>query len=218
MAKANKKSSGRKSGGKASGKNKKASFKKRLSFFLIVFIAVCAAAIIFVNQKKLNRIINNRFISGLNERIKHYYDYMSIETWDATLYFGDQNSDFLVKEFRRIKSPMSPEKRAEALLNELIKGPNARGVRTIPEQTMLRSVKIGDSGEADLDFTNAIIKFHPGGSSSELMTILSIVNTLTENIKDINKVKFFVDGRGIDTIAGHIDCSNPFYQNNNIVR
>ena len=41
-----------------------------------------------------------------------------------------------------------------------------------------------------------------------MMMVNAVVSTLTE-IKDIKKVKFFVHGKPIDTISGHMDLGDP---------
>jgi hypothetical protein len=50
------------------------------------------------------------------------------------------------------------------------------------------------------------------------MTVYSIVNTLTTNIKDVKMVKLFQEGRTLDTISGHIDCNRIFYPDLKLVR
>ena len=140
------------------------------------------------------------------------------EEWKAELYFGDESSDFLVTEFRRVSSSDTPERMAAVLIEELIKGPTARGVRTIPDQTEIRSVNIDRQGQLQVDFSRDLSEFHPGGSSSEIMTVFSIVNTLTQNVEEVKSVKILIDGKAIDTIAGHIDCRQPFSSNMKIVR
>ena len=50
---------------------------------------------------------------------------------------------------------------------------------------------------------------HPGGSTAELQTIYSVVNTLTLNFPGIKKVQLLIDGSVHDTLAGHIVISIP---------
>jgi spore germination protein GerM len=178
----------------------------------------CLATFIYFNKEKLKESKYHRYFTQVAEKLEEFKTSLFVEKWDATLYFGDENSDFLVKEFRRVSSLKAPELKAAVLINELIKGPHAKGVRTIPEQTKLRSVKVDKEGLARVDFGPELSDFHPGGSSSELMTVFSVVNTLTSNIKEARRVKISIDGKDIDTIAGHIDCSKPFSSNQKIVR
>ena len=39
------------------------------------------------------------------------------------------------------------------------------------------------------------------------MAIYAVVNTLTQNFEEIKEVRFLLDGREAQTLAGHIDAS-----------
>ena len=42
------------------------------------------------------------------------------------------------------------------------------------------------------------------------MTLVSIVQTLSGNVPGVMKVKFLVDGKERDTLAGHVDLSRIY--------
>lgn len=174
-----------------------------------LFVA-CLLLIIYNNDTVISHGVISFFTAPV-DRMDRFKDSLQTESWNATLCFGDEDSDFLIKEFRNLSSPQDPEKKASLLIQELIKGPQAKGTRTIPEQTKLREVSLDSEGTATVDLSGEVIKFHPGGSSSEIMTVFSIVNTLSMNIHGVKKVKIIIDGNTIDTIAGHLDCKEPFY-------
>jgi hypothetical protein len=50
---------------------------------------------------------------------------------------------------------------------------------------------------------------HPGGSTSERLTIYTFVDALTFNLPAIKSVQLLADGREIDTLAGHVDLRRP---------
>lgn len=160
---------------------------------------------------------NYAVLKNTAEKIFEYTDKLFITSWKAKLYFGDEKSDYLVAEHRMISSASNPENKALALINELIQGPHAKGVRTIPDRTTVKSISI-DKKIAHVNFSEGLSRLHPGGSSSELMTVYSIVNTLTKNLDEVDKVKILIDGNEIETIAGHIDCREVFSANMSIVR
>ena len=203
--------------GRKSSKRKKSflSFKK---LFLIGLILIVAAVFI-LNKKQL--IDKSTFINGY-KRLTAHVDKLTTplrtENWKASLYFGGESSDYLIHEYRPVSSVRNPEKMSVVLINELIKGPDAKGVRTIPEQTRLLAVDFSKDGLLVVDFSKEFTEQHPGGSSSEIMTVYSIVNTLTTNIKDVKMVKIIQQGRTLDTIAGHIDCNKTFYPDLELVR
>ena len=42
-----------------------------------------------------------------------------------------------------------------------------------------------------------------------MFTVYSLVNTLTDNLPAISAVQILVDGREVDTLAGHVDLRRP---------
>lgn len=135
---------------------------------------------------------------------------------EITLYFADSQAMFLVPEKRIIKieedSPI-----ADAIVMELIAGPENKDLSpTIPKDTRLLSLKIEDN-VAYLDFNNEFRENHPGGSSGETMTLISIANSLTE-LDSIEKVQILIEGEIQETLAGHWDISKPITRDEKIIQ
>ena len=59
---------------------------------------------------------------------------------------------------------------------------------------------------------------HPGGALDELFTIYTIVDALTVNLPAIQRVQILVEGREVDTLAGHVDLRHPLTKNLKWVR
>ena len=51
---------------------------------------------------------------------------------------------------------------------------------------------------------------HPPGVTSETLTVQSIVGTLRANLPEITRVKFLVDGKPKDTLAGNVALDRVF--------
>ena len=83
----------------------------------------------------------------------------------------------------------------------------------VPPGTTLRALFISDRGDAYVDFSRDMIAAHPGGSTTELLTVYTIVNALTENLPAVHAVQLLVDGKEVDTIAGHVDLRRPLEKN-----
>lgn len=62
-----------------------------------------------------------------------------------------------------------------------------------------------------IDTTPEFADGHPSGVLLEEMTLTSLLETLAANVPGINKVKFLVDGKERETLAGHADLAS-FYQ------
>ncbi len=86
-------------------------------------------------------------------------------------------------------------------------------LQSIPADTKLRTLFITDTGEAYVDFSPELSSKHPGGSLSELLTVYAIVDTLTVNLPAIVRVQILVDGKEVDTLAGHVDLRRPLPKN-----
>ncbi len=90
-------------------------------------------------------------------------------------------------------------------------------VSPVPPGTKLRALFVTPKGEAYVDLSSEIALSQPGGSLNEMLTVYSIVNALTVNLPAISTVQVLVDGREMDTLAGHVDLRRPLIKNLNWV-
>jgi spore germination protein GerM len=86
-------------------------------------------------------------------------------------------------------------------------------VSAVPPATGLRAIFITEQGEAFVDFSRELATGHSGGSTDELLTVYTIVDVLTENLPAIKSVQLLVDGKPIETLAGHVDLRSPLDKN-----
>jgi len=136
----------------------------------------------------------------------------------VSLYFADADNAFLISEQRSLSRSSDPAQFGRVIIESLIEGPGGGLGRTIPGEAVLRAFYIAKDGTAYADFTAALRERHPGGSSSELLTVYSIVNSLIMNIPEIKRVKILIEGRESLTLVGHIDLRSPFKANSLLVR
>lgn len=80
----------------------------------------------------------------------------------------------------------------------------------IPRGVTLREIFITSQGVAYVDLSQELVSNHPGGTSAEELTVFSLTNTLIFNFPAIKMVKLLVEGREIQTIAGHLDLTLPY--------
>jgi hypothetical protein len=83
----------------------------------------------------------------------------------------------------------------------------------VPRGTRLRALYIGDRGDAFVDLSGEIRTAHTGGALDELFTTYAIVDALTVNLPAITRVQILVDGKEVDTLAGHVDLRRPLQKN-----
>jgi spore germination protein GerM len=82
-------------------------------------------------------------------------------------------------------------------------------VSAIPAGTKLRDLFVASGGRAYVNLSPEISAMHPHGATDELLTVYTIVDALTENLPAISAVQILVDGKEIDTLAGHVDLRRP---------
>ncbi len=78
-----------------------------------------------------------------------------------------------------------------------------------PEGTRVQAIYLTPTGDAFVDLSLEVSRGHQGGSLDELLTVYALVNALTTNVPEILAVQILVDGREVDTLAGHVDLRRP---------
>ncbi len=127
----------------------------------------------------------------------------------ATLFYVADDGLRLVGMEREVPYGADAEEQARRIVEEQIRPVAAPLFSAIPKGTALRGVYVTDKGEAYVDLSAEVTRAHPGGSLEELFTVYALVNALTVNLPAITGVQLLVDGREVDTLAGHIDVRQP---------
>lgn len=132
----------------------------------------------------------------------------------VTLYFSDSNAEFIVGEKRDIAVEAN-ESIEEAALKELFKGPVSENLwDAIPDGTKLLSVNTKD-GLCTVNLSKEYVDNSPGGTASEHMAIMSVVDTLT-GLEGIKKVQFLIDGKKRE-IYTHKIFDKPFSRDESVI-
>ena len=136
----------------------------------------------------------------------------------ATLFYGSADGQALVPVQREVAlaEGVVPQGR-EILLAQLEGAPDPH-ISVIPEGTMLRAFYTTERGDAFVDLSPAASGQHGGGSTTELLTVYAIVNAVTANLPTIQRVQILIDGREVDTLAGHVDLRRPLERDTSLVR
>jgi spore germination protein GerM len=133
-----------------------------------------------------------------------------IEPLTIILFFPSELDSLLHREEREIIPESSLAQQAKMIIAELLRGSQQGFLSPIPPETRLRELYITKDGVAYVDFSREIMDKHLSGSSAEMSTIYSIVNSLAYNLKPIKKVFILIDGGEKKTLGGHIDLTSPF--------
>ena len=137
---------------------------------------------------------------------------------EVLLYFSDIEGGYLVGERRKILKKGEIKDEAKETVNELIKGPKGKLIPTLPPRTKLLDLQIGEGGVAKVDFDKTLASDHPGGSSAEILTLYSIINSLTLNFPHIKWVQILIEGQTVESLAGHLSLRNPVSPNPDLIK
>ena len=127
----------------------------------------------------------------------------------ATLFYVSDDGERLIGVERNVVEDDAPVEQARHVLEAQFRGVEPPLISTIPEGTLVRAVYLTDRGDAFVNLSREISSRHSGGSLSELLTIYTIVNAVTVNIPTIRRVQILIEGREVDTLAGHVDLRRP---------
>ena len=120
---------------------------------------------------------------------------------------GDDHRN-LVSHTLTIDLPSNLGLALERVLVSLLSLPN--DTSPIPFGTYLNQVYVDQYSTAYLDFSNHLNKNHVGGSDAEYLTLKAILETIHVNFPDnIVQVQILINGREIESIAGHFNTSQP---------
>lgn len=128
----------------------------------------------------------------------------------VVLFFLSEEDSLLHKEEREIFVNASLTQEARQTIKELLDGSRNGLLSPFPQETKLRELFITKEGVAYVDFSREIQGNHLSGSSSEIATVFSIVNSLAYNFKSIKKVFILIEGGEKETLGGHISLARPF--------
>lgn len=136
----------------------------------------------------------------------------------ATLFVGSSDGQRLAAVQREVPfGEGAVEQGRQIVLAQIAADAEAPLVRAVPAGATLRSFYISSRGEAFVDMGPEIVSAHPGGTTAEQVTVYAIVNAVTANLPSVATVQLLVDGKEVDTLAGHVDIRRPLQRNDAIL-
>lgn len=136
----------------------------------------------------------------------------------ATLFYGSLDGQALVPLRREVPLAEGVLAQGAQILRAQLAAAPPPLVSVIPKGSSLRAFYVTSRGEAVVDLSREISVNHPGGSLMESLTVYAIVNAVTANLPGVQRVQLLVDGREVETIAGHIDVRRPLERDVSLVR
>jgi hypothetical protein len=166
------------------------------------------------------------FLAGYNRALKKHAERLQQRMVDLrpiappvnappqpiTVWVAHDEDGVLHPQVVKAALPADPSQRARQVLRALF---TVYLDRRTPHPIADVYLMNGDTFVIDLDskFADA----HRSGIFVEELTMLSIVRTIAANFPEIRRVKFLVDGKERDTLAGHADLKQ-FYDVNLVMQ
>jgi hypothetical protein len=120
---------------------------------------------------------------------------------------------FLQSTTRTIHETEDDFLKARQIVNELLKGiggQESSSESLYLDRAKLRNLYILEDGTAVVDLSADVVTALAGGITSELALIRSVTRSLRANVVTVTQVRFLVDGKARETLAGHISITQPF--------
>jgi hypothetical protein len=136
----------------------------------------------------------------------------------ATLFYVSDDGLMLIPVKREVPLAEGVVAQGREIVESELEPPPDPYVSPMPKGTMLRAFYVTERGDAFVDLSPEVSRAHPGGTSAELLTVYAIVNAVAINLPAVQRVQILVDGKSVDTIAGHVDVRRPLQRNDAITQ
>ena len=131
----------------------------------------------------------------------------------ARLFYVAEDGSRLMEVERDVPFGEGTAEQARQIIESQIAPVSEPLVSAVPLGTALRAVYVTEGGQAFVDFSRELVAGHSGGSTNELMTVYTIVDSLTANLPAVMSVQVLVEGKPVETLAGHVDLRRPLEKN-----
>ncbi len=141
----------------------------------------------------------------------------------ATLYYISEDGMALVGVQREVPFGDPVTEQARRIVEAQLGAAPEPLAAAVPGGTTLRgvyvterdceSVQLQCQRDAYVDLSADARTKHSGGALDELFTIYAIVDAVTVNLPAISRVQILLDGKEVDTLAGHVDLRHPLEKN-----
>jgi germination protein M len=116
-----------------------------------------------------------------------------------------------------VKRQADTQAQAREVLSALFTDPRAAQSAVFTE-IRLREFFLDASGSGYVDLSITQPNGVKASAWEELLAIYAMVDSLTQNFEDIKQVRFLLEGRETQTLAGHIDLSRRFEKRMDLVK
>jgi hypothetical protein len=129
-------------------------------------------------------------------------------TISVRIFFVSEETGGLVPEEREVEFSSELASQVRNVVSLLLLGSNTGLVAPFPEGVRVLEVFLTARGVAYVSLSPEAAGIE-GGTTTELLAVYSLVDTIVANFASIKRVQVLVGDRMVDTLAGHVDLSRP---------
>ncbi|MFO7831613.1 MAG: GerMN domain-containing protein [Desulfuromonadaceae bacterium] len=138
---------------------------------------------------------------------------------EISLYFSTPDASGLLEEKQTMPKAGDDFTALSQIVAQLARGPESSDLAVvIPAQTRLLGVRKIDPETLELDFNRELVDYHPGGSSSELLSVHALTNSIAAYMPEFERFIFKIEGKAVETLKGHVDLSRALQLNRDWIR
>jgi spore germination protein GerM len=130
----------------------------------------------------------------------------------ARLFYVDEQGTGLTSVEREVLYGEGTIEQAKRIVEAQLAAAPEPFVSSIPADSRLRTIFFTKAGDMYVDLSSEFRQNHPGGTTNEILTVYAIVSALTSNLPSVTGVQILIDGKEVDTLAGHLDLRRPIEQ------
>ena len=146
-------------------------------------------------------------------------EHSAVVQQEIILYFANSTAAGLMEEVRMAPRAGDDFTFLKQIVAELARGPQTADlVAVIPSQTVLLGARKIADGVMGLDFNRELVQHHPGGSSSELLSVYALTNSIAANMPEFKRFVFSIEGKRAESLKGHVDLRRAIEADRNQIR
>jgi len=127
----------------------------------------------------------------------------------ARLFYVNEEGTALSSVEQEVSYGEGTVEQARRIVEAQLVTPSPPLASAIPSGTRLRTLFLTTAGDAYIDLSAELQTNHPGGTTNEILTVYSLVSALTSNLPAVTGVQILIEGKEVDTLAGHLDLRRP---------
>lgn len=128
-----------------------------------------------------------------------------------TIFVANDKEMTIRQQQVNVAAPAEQAERARTALTELIRiSGEQSATHPLGSGSEVRAVFVVNQNLGVVDLNQAFADSHRSGIMVEELTIVSLVETLAANLPGITRVKFLVEGKERETLAGHADLKSTY--------